>query len=110
MFLAGLRLGPLAPLCLMPRLPGLVGHPIDAFAGLLLRDGEPALDGRLLIPIGEAIPAETRQIHQIDVLHPSVLAQMRNEPPEGRGLKLSRDSSINFAHGFLVSSPGNSSS
>ena len=40
------------------------------------------------IPLGEAVPAEAGEVHQVDVLHVGALAQMRHQRPERGGLEL----------------------
>src|SRR5258706_8680859 len=79
---------------LMGRLPGLVGHAVDDFAALVLAHVNAFGVGFVLEPIGQAVAAETREIHQIDVLDVGAGAQVLDEAPEHRGFK--------FRSGFVV--------
>jgi hypothetical protein len=45
------------------------------------------LIGSLLHPVREAIPAETGQIHQVDILNVGPLAHVLDQPPERRGFE-----------------------
>jgi hypothetical protein len=53
---------------LMGSLPGLVGHAVDGFAALVLAHRQALGIGLVLEPIGQAVAAEAREIHQIDIL------------------------------------------
>src|SRR4051812_15925646 len=68
---------------LMFRLPLLVGHAIDLLARLVAADRKPARLGLFLVPVGQAIAAEAREIHEIDVLDIAPFAQMPDEAAEG---------------------------
>jgi hypothetical protein len=69
------------------RLPGLVGHAIDSLAAFVLAQGRTLGVGFFLEPVGQAIAAEARQIHQIDVLNVRAGAQMRDEAPKNRSFQ-----------------------
>ena len=79
-------------------LPGLVRHAVDCLAALVLAHGEATLVCGILEPIGQAVSAEARQIHQCDVLDVSPLTQMRDQAPEhGR---------FEFCSGFVIDRHG----
>src|SRR5262245_10265384 len=73
---------------LIPRLPLLVGHALDRLPRFVLAQGKAYRRIRLLIPMGEAVPAEPRELHEVDILHVGPLAKMPDEPPEGLRLDL----------------------
>ena len=87
----GFREGGLLPggrLFLVFRLPFLVRHAVNDLARIRIGDDD-ALGVRLFpIPAAEAIPAESRQIHHIDVLHVGALPQMRHKAAERGGSKV----------------------
>src|ERR1700716_3475275 len=85
-------------LALEARLPGLVGHAVDGLAALVLAHGGALGVGFLFQPVRQAVAAEARQIHQIDVLDVVAGAQMLDEAPEHRGLE--------FRSGFVVNRHG----
>ena len=76
-----------AGLGLVARLPLGIGHAVDHFAGFVLGHREAAGLGRLAVPVGQAVPAEAGEVHQVDVLDVAALAEMLDEPPEGGGLE-----------------------
>src|SRR5882762_2302633 len=79
---------------LICRLPGLVGHAVDGLAALVLGHRS-AFGVRLVLePVRQAIAAEAREVHQVDVLDIGAAAQMFDEAPEHRGFK--------FRSGFVV--------
>src|SRR5258705_1798528 len=79
---------------LICRLPGLVGHAVDGLAALVLGHRS-AFGVRLVLePVRQAVAAEAREVHQIDVLDIGAAAQMFDEAPEHRGFK--------FRSGFVV--------
>ena len=81
-------------LALKSRLPGLIGHAIDGLAAFVLADlGTPRV-GLLLEPVGQAVAAEARKIHKIDVLDIGAGAQMFDQAPENGGFE--------FRSGFVV--------
>src|SRR5919107_3823896 len=86
-------------LALMALLPLLVGHAVDMSSALLLRECDPALVGGILQPVGEAVAAEARKVHEVDVLNVRALAQMLEEPAEGGGLQLGPGRRIDVRHG-----------
>src|SRR6185437_10987435 len=69
-------------------LPFLVGYPVDDLARVGVGKRHALLLGGLAIPAREAVAAEARQIHQIDVLHVRALAQMFDQAAEGGGFEL----------------------
>src|SRR5262245_18157185 len=73
---------------LMSRLPLLVSHAVDRLPRFVLAQGKASRRGRLLIPIGEAVPAKPRELHEVDVLNVGPLAKMADEPSEGFRLDL----------------------
>src|SRR5882757_7829837 len=85
-------------LALKARLPGLVGHAVDGLAALVLAHRCALGVGFLFQPVRQAVAAEARQIHQIDVLDVVAGAQMLDEAPEHRGLE--------FRSGFVVNRHG----
>src|SRR5712671_8053190 len=79
---------------LICRLPGLVRHAVDGLAALVLGHRS-AFGVRLVLePVRQAIAAEAREVHQVDVLDIGAAAQMFDEAPEHRGFK--------FRSGFVV--------
>jgi hypothetical protein len=83
-----------AGLALKSRLPGLIGHAVDGLAAFVLAYlGAPRV-GLLLEPVGQAVAAEARKIHEIDVLDIGAGAQMFDQAPENGGFE--------FRSGFVV--------
>src|ERR1700720_240799 len=85
---------------LMRRLPGFVGHAVDGLAALVLAHRRTLGVGFFLEPIGQAIAAEAREIHQIDVLDVAAGAQMFDQAPEHRRFKF-RSGLLVDRHGLL---------
>src|SRR5579871_2358131 len=85
-------------LSLIGRLPGLVRHAVDGFAAFVLAHRRTLGVGLFLEPVGEAVAAEARHIHQIDILNIGAGTQMLDQTPEYRGLK--------FCSGFVVDRHG----
>src|ERR1700690_3523199 len=83
---------------LVGRLPGLVGHAIDRLPALVLAHGRALGFGFLLEPVGQAVAAEAREIHQIDILNVGTRAQMLDKAPKDGGFK--------FRSGFVVNRHG----
>src|SRR5665213_1950478 len=83
---------------LVGRFPGLVGHTVDGLAALILAQRRALGIGLLLEPVGEAVAAEARQIHQVDVLDIAARAQMFDQTPKNGGFK--------FRSGFVVDGHG----
>src|SRR5271166_510546 len=77
-----------ARLFLIFRLPFVVGHAVDDFPRLRVRQRDAALLSLLAIPPRQAVATKAGHVHQIDVLDIVPLAQMLDEPPEGRGFEL----------------------
>src|SRR3546814_9491275 len=73
---------------LVLRLPLVVGHPVDNLAGGVVVQAQALLLGGGQVPLGEAVAAESRQVHQVDVLHVAALAQVLDKRAEGGGLQL----------------------
>src|SRR5918997_662574 len=85
-------------LALMALLPLLVGHAVHMSSALLLRERDPPLVGRILQPVGEAVAAEARKVHEVDVLNVRAFAQMRDQPAEGGGLQLRAGPVVDVLH------------
>src|SRR5690606_5154475 len=77
-----------ARLGLVLLLPLGVWHPVDDFPGRLVVHVDAALLGGGPIPFRETVAAEARQIHQVDVLHLGMGAEMLDQGAEGRSLQL----------------------
>src|SRR5690606_1330755 len=73
---------------LIPRPPLVIRHAVDRFARLILAHGLAGCAGCLLVPVGEAVAAEAREVHEVDVLHVGSLAQMRDQLAECSGFEL----------------------
>src|SRR5579863_7441972 len=67
---------------LVLRLPLFVGHAIDDLARIRIGQGDTLGFGRLAVPAAEAIPAEPRQVHHVDVLHVGPFAQVLDQAAE----------------------------
>ena len=81
-------------LALKSRLPGFIGHSVNGLAAFLLAHlGGPRV-GLLLEPVGQAVAAEARKIHKIDILNIGAGAQMFDQTPENGGFE--------FRSGFVV--------
>ena len=79
---------------LMRLLPGFVGHAVDGLAALVLADRGTLGVRRFLEPVGQAVAAEAREIHQVDILNIGAGAQMFDKAPEDGGFE--------FRSGFVV--------
>src|SRR5690348_1996732 len=82
----------LAELCagglsLIFRFPLFVRHAVDRFATLVLGHGNALRVGGVLHPVGQAVAAEARKVHEVDILHVSATAQMLNEAPQNGGFE-----------------------
>src|SRR5580704_12245968 len=66
-------------------LPLIVGHTVDDLARGRVRDRHAALFRGLPVPAREAVAAEAREIHEVEVLHICALAQMLHQLAEGGG-------------------------
>ena len=84
---------------LMARLPLGIGHAVDQLAGFVLGHCEAACLRRLAVPVGQAIPAESREIHEVDVLHIAAVPEVLDEAPEGSGLEFGAGRLVDLAHG-----------
>src|SRR6516162_10402457 len=78
----------LGGLLLMLGLPLIVRHAVNPLAALVLGHRYTACIGGVLHPVRQAIAAEAGEIHQVDVLHVGVLAQMLDQAAERGGLEL----------------------
>ncbi len=76
-----------ARLRLVAALPRLERHAVDVLPGRGLVEGEALRPGGVLQPGRQAVAAEARKRHEVDVLHIGPLAQMRRQPPEGGSLE-----------------------
>src|SRR5690242_10475832 len=72
----------------MHRLPVLVRHPVDDLARLRVGERDAALLGGGAVPLGQAVPAEPGQVHDIDVLDIRALPEVGDEAAKRRGLEL----------------------
>src|SRR3954452_24449604 len=81
---------------LVLRLPLLIGHAVDLLTALVLSERNTLVVGGFLHPVAEAIAAQAREIHQVDVLHLGARTQMLDEAAEHRG--------VEFGLGFFVES------
>lgn len=79
-------------------LPFLVRHTVDHLARTLLAQLKAFLAGGLLIPIGQAVAAKTRHVHEVDVLHLMALAQMSDQAAERRCFQLGLEASVDLGH------------
>src|SRR5215207_8720545 len=79
--------------------PVLVGHTVDELAALVLRERDAARVGRVLEPVREAVAAEAREVHEVDVLHVGAGIEVLDEPAEGRGFELGPGRGFDVGHG-----------
>src|SRR5580704_10227054 len=79
-------------------LPGLIRHAVDRLTALILAHCRPHGVGFFLEPIRQAVAAEARQIHQVDVLNVGAGPQMLDKTPKYRSFK--------FRSGFVVNRHG----
>ena len=63
----------------LPREEGLA---VDMFAGGMFFHRHAAFDGRVAIPVGQAVAAEAGADHQVDVLHVAARSQVGHQVPE----------------------------
>lgn len=94
----------IAGFALIFRLPLLIGHAIDERSRLFPRYIASSRFCCIYIPIGKAIPAETRKIHQIDVLHLWPRSEVLDETAQNRRLELGLQFRIDSRHGLSLSS------
>src|SRR5689334_11135397 len=73
---------------LVLRLPLIVRHAVDDLARLRIRHSDAALLGCLAIPLREAIAAEAREIHEVEILHVGARAQMLDQLAKSGGFEL----------------------
>jgi pheromone shutdown-related protein TraB len=69
-------------------LPLVVGHAVDHLAGFRIAELHATLDRRGAHPLGQAVAAEPREVHDVEVLHIGTLAKMLDQAAERRGLDL----------------------
>ncbi len=84
---------------LVHRLPGLVGHAVDLLPRFGPRQGHVPLLRGLLDPVRQAVPAEAREGHEVDVLHVRAGPQVRHETAEGRSLEFGLGGGVEVGHG-----------
>jgi hypothetical protein len=89
-----------AGFALMFRLPLVIRHSVDELSRLFPRYIGPPRFCCILIPIGKAISAETRKIHQVDVLHIGPLSKMLDKTAQHRRLELGVEIGIDWGHGL----------
>src|ERR1700722_7666017 len=91
----------LARLFLVLGLPFLARHAVNDLPRVWIAQAETFRLSRLTIPTAQAIPAEPRQIHQIDVLHVGPFAQMLDQAAERGSLKFGLGGGVRcgFGHG-----------
>ena len=68
-------------------LPFGVGHTVNDLASLFIIHIDSFILRRRSIPFAEAIPAEARKVHQVDILYLGVFTEMRHKPPEDGSLQ-----------------------
>src|SRR4029078_9535655 len=73
---------------LIPSLPGLVRPAVHDLPLLCLGERHTLGGSGLLIPIREAIAAETCELHQLDILHVVAVPQIWEEGSKGFSLQL----------------------
>lgn len=72
----------------MAGLPVVIGHAVEDFARLFLAKGDTPFGGGFLIPATQAVPAEARQVHEVDVLHlGAIFHEMLAQAAEGGGFE-----------------------
>src|SRR5579864_1946705 len=79
---------------LVTPLPLALRHAVDQLARGILVDRNAILGGCFAIPVPKAVAAESRQRHEIDVLHICSSTKMRHKAAEYRGFEL-------FASAFI---------
>src|SRR5829696_3682669 len=79
--------------------PVLIGHAVDELAALVLRERDAARVSRVLEPVREAVAAEAREVHEVDVLHVGAGIEVLDEPAEGRGFELGPGRGVDVGHG-----------
>jgi len=67
-------------------LPSLIGHAVDDLSRLFFIERQALSGGSLLVPVREAVTAESGKLHQVNILHVTALAQMFNESTKRRRL------------------------
>ncbi len=66
-----------------------IRHAVDRFARGVVGDlADALLVGGGLVPFLQAVAAEARQVHQVDVLHIGALFEMRDQFAKGGGFEL----------------------
>src|SRR5580698_5516770 len=76
--------------------PFVKRHAVDDLAALVLGHRQALGVGRVLHPVGQAVAAETGQIHQVDVLHVGAAAEVLDQAAIDGGLE--------FRAGFFIGS------
>jgi hypothetical protein len=85
-------------LLLMKRPPFVIGHSIDPLPGCILGNRDASLGGGFLEPVRQAIPAEARQIHQVDVLDVASCPEMFDKAAEHRRFELGLSLGVDIRH------------
>src|SRR5690348_14864724 len=73
---------------LVALLPFALRHAVDQLARSILIEGNAILCRGFAIPVSQAVAAEARQSHQIDILHIRPSAKMRHESTEYSSFQL----------------------
>ncbi len=71
-----------ARLALVALFPLAIGHAIHPFPGGVIIHRQPLFLGRGQVPLGQAIAAETREIHQVDILYIAATVQVFQQASE----------------------------
>src|SRR5687768_8047812 len=69
-------------------LPLVVGHPVDRLARVGVGELDATLGGGRPVPLREAVPAEPREVHDVDVLDVGALPEVLDEAAERGGFDL----------------------
>src|SRR5688572_20007399 len=77
-------LTPRPPSLLVLLLPLGVRHAVNGFARLFVAQVDTAFERGRTVPLGQAVAAEAREVHHVDVLHVRALAKMLEQAPERR--------------------------
>jgi hypothetical protein len=74
-----------------------IGHAVHDRARLLVGEIEAAFLGRSPIPFGQAVAAEAGQVHEVDVLHLGMGAEMLDQRAKRRRLELHAGALVEIA-------------
>ena len=78
----------IARLGLVRGLPFVVRHAVNALARILIAQANAGVCSADMVPLGEAVPTESRKDHQLDVLHVGARLKVCDELAEGVRLGL----------------------